>query len=272
MSEKPPAPTSQRTRVIRNQSKIPRASSAGTESRKPFLRPHPPSHPPTGRAVICRSSQKKSSDAAERPTAQVINNNTNGSSVPAESHVTTAVNGNAELSKPQAVYDVNGVHLDKTPTDEEINFLWDKVRTCLSRQSNASTTDSIQTRNNTTPVAISQKNIDGSSLAPQFRVTTRVNSTYTNNYMGTTTVTNTQARKKVSMDVLNNFVRRQSLLNQRNKQMAVKAASGNAAAPVSMTTHLIKPAPDAYQATNYMVPPGGSLPHQTTNQQGKCLS
>ncbi|XP_033740457.1 uncharacterized protein LOC117327525 isoform X2 [Pecten maximus] len=33
------------------------------------------------------------------------------------------------------VYDENGMRIDRTPTDDEINFLWDKVRTCLNRSS-----------------------------------------------------------------------------------------------------------------------------------------
>ena len=33
----------------------------------------------------------------------------------------------------EPVYDQNGIRLDRTPTDDEINWLWDKVRTCLNR-------------------------------------------------------------------------------------------------------------------------------------------
>ena len=48
----------------------------------------------------------------------------------------------------------NGIRLDKTPTDEEINWLWDKVRTCLNTKDEGSdgrsATQSSSTRQSTT--------------------------------------------------------------------------------------------------------------------------
>lgn len=40
------------------------------------------------------------------------------------------------ISMQGAVFDENGLRIDRTPTDEEINFLWEKVRTCLNRPGN----------------------------------------------------------------------------------------------------------------------------------------
>ena len=34
----------------------------------------------------------------------------------------------------QGVYTAGGLRLDRTPTDDEINWLWNKVRTCLYQE------------------------------------------------------------------------------------------------------------------------------------------
>ncbi len=108
-----------------------------------------------------------------------------------------------------AVYDANGIRLDRTPTDEEINWLWDKVRTCLSRQS---TSDSLHGDSQGDRVGsgvrqtaqVSNKYIDGANIAPQFRTSTRVSTNYTNGDINSTNAT----RKKISMDNISSYTRR----------------------------------------------------------------
>ena len=151
-----------------------------------------------------------------------------------------AHSGNTADKAQEAVYDANGVRLDRTPTDDEINWLWDKVRTCLNREgSTVSSTggngkksevnpyksDANQYNNNPHGMRHSQQNtnngkplqqngqhsmntkyIDGNSLAPQFRAQTRISSAGGNHQPGV---------KKINMDALNSFSRRAGLLNQR---------------------------------------------------------
>ena len=51
-------------------------------------------------------------------------------------NVTTGKNG-AVRAANGTVRAANGLRLDKTPTDDEINWLWDKVRTCLNNRDEA---------------------------------------------------------------------------------------------------------------------------------------
>ena len=113
-----------------------------------------------------------------------------------------------------AVYDANGIRLDRTPTDEEINWLWDKVRTCLSRQSTMDGGDNPSERNGSASgqprqtAQLSNKYIDGTSLAPQLRTTTKMFTTYNGNQNETSTFNSTYPKKKISMDTLNTYNRR----------------------------------------------------------------
>ena len=168
-----------------------------------------------------------------------------------------------------AVYDANGVRLDHTPTDDEINWLWDKVRTCLNRDQQTGAATNTTTTTTATTVAstsgsghvhakpvsvyavdspnqynnlvrhqhntmngnsaqaptsmtssnvhVNTKYIDGSSILPQYRTQTRVGPS--SGYGQAAGVPRSMGSvKKVSMDTLNTYNRRQSLLNQRRRQ------------------------------------------------------
>ncbi len=136
----------------------------------------------------------------------------------------------------EAVYDPSGLRLDRTPTDDEINWLWDKVRTCLSRESQsninmvnssqasfaASRTQPVQ------PVQVSHQHIDGNSLAPQFGVSARISSAHTHSH--TQPVSNGYMPRKVSADSLNSYTKRMSLLQQRKQQSLGGTAGGGGGA------------------------------------------
>ena len=125
-----------------------------------------------------------------------------------------AVNG---ANYDGAVYDENGIRIDRTPTDDEINFLWDKVRTCLSRTSQA-TPDKMITPSPIGPdnqqslsrqaAPMHQKYIDGNALG-QFNSLNRVASQQA--------VYNTNLRRHNSMDNVNGYSKRYGLL-QRKQQ------------------------------------------------------
>lgn len=156
----------------------------------------------------------------------------NGSNGTAENTAVAARLQNGNSVGGGALYDINGMRLDRTPTDEEINWLWDKVRNCLQREDSTVSSSSVATvpqrsnanqYNNVNRQSHSQqqyqagggnsnvvntKYIDGNSLAPQFRTQTRVaNTNNIPSYVNTT--------RKVSMDTLNTYSRKASLLNQR---------------------------------------------------------
>ncbi|XP_072178350.1 uncharacterized protein [Diadema setosum] len=68
----------------------------------------------------------KSGNVKERTSTQVKNNR-----FPRGSEAKQYPDEREEGNDKSAPVIQNGIRLDKTPTDEEINWLWDKVRTCL---------------------------------------------------------------------------------------------------------------------------------------------
>ena len=126
-----------------------------------------------------------------------------------------AMNG---VNNKGAVYDENGMRIDRTPTDDEINFLWDKVRTCLSRNSQA-TPDKVGTPKSVVsdpqlPLSrqaapVHQTYIDGNALG-QFNSLNRV--------AGNQSVYHTNLRRHNSTDNVNGYTKRYGLLQQRRQQ------------------------------------------------------
>ncbi|CAH1798215.1 unnamed protein product [Owenia fusiformis] len=121
--------------------RAPRAFSAGTIRHKPSGIPTPTS--------------KVAFAGAPAPKASVVNVQ--------EKSYAAAVKGDSEPKS--AVYGTNGIRLDRTPTDDEINWLWDKVRTCLNRDkedSEQASSDQSGPVNNKTPIAT--KVMDGANI------------------------------------------------------------------------------------------------------------
>ncbi len=132
------------------------------------------------------------------------------------SNVTTA---DIRKSLEGALYDTNGIRLDRTPTDEEINWLWDTVRTCLSRQSTVdSTTDAQSDRSASRQgVQIANKHIDVHNLPAQSRpsrtgtITKRTGNGVPSEAPGY----NSPYGKKISMEKLNTYNSRTNNATQR---------------------------------------------------------
>lgn len=112
-----------------------------------------------------------------------------------------------------AVYDDNGVRIDRTPTDEEINFLWDKLRNCLSRNSQATPDADSQPGGARQAAPVAHTYIDGNALG-QFNSLNRVAQQPGNNQNN-----NPGIRRQNSLDSANNtYMRRYGLLQQRKQQ------------------------------------------------------
>lgn len=73
------------------------------------------------------------------PASTKINYPLPNGSTPSYS-VSNAHQGSSANSAP--VFDENGLRVDRTPTDEEINWLWDKVRNCLDKEEDGTGTNS----------------------------------------------------------------------------------------------------------------------------------
>lgn len=116
---------------------------------------------------------------------------------------------NGVTGRGEEFVDMNGVPLDKTPTDAEINWLWDKVRTCLNRES--SNTSDVSSR----PPS-GKLYIDGNTLNPNQRHTTRVASSPG----GQNKVYNNPSES------INSLKRRAALLQARNKQQQPNTLKG----------------------------------------------
>ena len=223
-----------------------RAASAGTLRRRPFVR----QNQSTTKVTVNKQTpgnngqQQRMGSTTATPTTQY-----------------TGTVPEPQKSHGDPVYDGNGLRLDRTPTDDEINWLWDKVRTCLSRTSTvcsqdtqSQTTDQGSVLNNSVrqPAMVSSKYIDGNSLAPQFRTATRIQQPNGTSMAAVRepTINNngssyhTPSRKKVSMDHLNSYGRKASaglLASRKNtSQSQANGASAGAGGAVN----------NANQATN----------------------
>ena len=154
----------------------------------------------------------------------------------------------AAKARTEPVFDANGIRLDRTPTDEEINWLWEKVRTCLSRNSVGSSqqtdqpTERSNNNNSRQQAPMSQKFIDGNSLAPEYRSSTRLNY---------------NVSKKMSMNNLNNYTNR---LGNRNQQSVV--------APTSTTG---QPMPSSGYLSGYAANMNERVPFQSTLANGNYV-
>ena len=249
MKGRPPRPVSAKvssaTPKVDHGVRESRIASAGTLRRGPFLRPS------TAKVTVNKQSVGESSTGARGSSSantSVQNANHRTSATPVSGPTAGSVLEGPIKSNFDPVYDGNGLRLDRTPTDDEINWLWDKVRTCLSRTSTVASQD---TQSQTTDqgsingrqtATISSKYIDGNSLAPQFRTATRV--TQNGNSMAASrepTINGAnpyqQQRKKISMEHLNSYARRNSgLLSQRKPVSQAQSVTSQAAPSVSYVT------------------------------------
>ena len=279
--------------------------SAGSIRRGPFMRPHPPPNPPSGRAAMATRSnpQPKATDTSPPKATSTYNAgkgytaNQNGNGYAVNQNGGGAAGDYGDLDKSiDAVYNANGIRLDRTPTDEEINVLWDNVRSCLNRDGStvsngqqqvqhmngsmksAYTTDAPNQYNNNprhnnntantqkSNAAMNTKYIDGTAIAPQYRAQQRVGPSSGYGQPGSIPRPVSGNVKKVNMDTLNNFNRRQGLLNRKTKEQGTinYHQSHNHQGDVGTTVHTSvrdlsnqKPIPSEHVPMNSGIGPQG---------------
>ena len=250
-------------------SSIPVAQNKNSPAKRgPFLRPHPPPNPPSGRASMHANSyasrQMQILQVKQQQTQQLLQQQRleqqqqqAAAAAAAEAEQAEAEAKN-ELSQERsktataAVYDTNGVRLDHTPTDDEINWLWDKVRTCLDRDGSrpavaseqvvapasvssqtSQTSNHVQranqaNSNNIQSQAMNTRYMDGASITSQLRTASARSTSSAPNITGSSGYGQAHVSvpraasgptKKVSMDALGAYNRRQaSLLSQRKRE------------------------------------------------------
>ncbi|KAH9519418.1 hypothetical protein Btru_075489 [Bulinus truncatus] len=131
------------------------------------------------------------------------------------------------------VYDENGLRIDRTPTDEEITWLWDKVRSCLQKEDSGNKNQIGGSSNSDPgqrpPPSLSTKLIDGTSLnfAPG------KNAIMTKNGSGffhphTVPAINNQAKARPVIVQQGSYLKRFGLLKQRRTNSANAIGSSSA--------------------------------------------
>ncbi|KAL3881918.1 hypothetical protein ACJMK2_028304 [Sinanodonta woodiana] len=132
-----------------------------------------------------------------------------------------------------AVYDDNGLRIDRTPTDDEINHLWENVRNCLSRNAGPAVSNSVSYTNNELhqpqvtssrqAAHVSNKYIDGNALgqfanlnrvAPNSQTPLQQQQQYQPSIFGT----NSLRRQNSSENANGTATKRYGLLHQRRQQ------------------------------------------------------
>ena len=156
------------------------------------------------------------------------------------------VEGNTYGDQAGPVYNENGMRIDRTPTDDEINFLWEKVRTCLNRNSTSGPVVSEPPK--AAPVAtdtaprqaapLSNKYIDGASLSqmgPKSRVAVYNHQNLTQATRGNQ---NGEFRTVVNGgDQVGAYQKRFGLLQQRKQQQNPNSLTKNGLQRQTITYH-----------------------------------
>ena len=228
----------------------PRSFSAGTQ--RTHLQPHPPSQPPSGRAIMSGSGTKNGKTAAVSGVVETPNrtgSNTNNSAVEI-----LASKDAAHTTSPEVIRGINGLSLSRTPTDDEINKLWQKVRSCLSSTRThvaACKTGALETAPVTAPTTVSHKYMDGQSIVAQLRVGGAHPGGGTTGYMNFQREPRGRVRHKFSMAGLNHYNAKKGggLLQQRRPGGSVVVSYVpklvSSAPPGRSTLHGYKQAPHA---------------------------
>ncbi|OWF52465.1 uncharacterized protein LOC110447702 isoform X2 [Mizuhopecten yessoensis] len=132
------------------------------------------------------------------------------------------------------VYDENGMRVDRTPTDDEINFLWDKVRTCLNRSGSTAVVEpekAIQSneQHSSQPrqaATMSSTYIDGAALGQIYNTRVAPPQAHTQPY---TNPASHQRKPASASDQA--YARRYGLLQQRRQHNPNNLSKAPASAP-----------------------------------------
>lgn len=208
------------TPKVDTQVKEPRVASAGVARRGPFVRTAPGNL--TTQQQQNNGAQANTGHSPSTPAAQkdvytmsspgVVNGGVrNGHTYPKPSTISPP---ETSMTQKQPVYDSNGLRLDRTPTDDEINWLWDKVRTCLSRDSSVA-----QSQANQGGYAPAQTANARQQQGDPSRISLRVNT------LGPSAPLNVNGpfqRHKVPNDNASTYTKRHSLVQQRKQTKAAQ--------------------------------------------------
>ncbi|XP_070567508.1 centrosomal protein of 126 kDa-like isoform X2 [Ptychodera flava] len=165
--------------------KAPRSASAGTVRKAPTAKTRPGLKPQpvvaSRKIIASQSSNSNTSTSTSNGNTQAVYASKNKNQMTTEPVDEESLRTDGE--KPRS-YMYNGPGLDKTPTDDEINWLWDKVRTCLNAKDNEKETlqrrplDTQPTRQTAT---VQKQIIDGRQFVTQLRPTAiTANNTFDN--------------------------------------------------------------------------------------------
>ncbi|XP_064596623.1 centrosomal protein of 126 kDa-like [Liolophura sinensis] len=225
VTHKPPRPTSARVISSPKASPVPtrRAVSAGPVRPSPQAKSKPVDRPQAAAHIITHQSsfsnpvttanghQISLVSTSGRPPAFSTGR---GQTTTTRTTTATTPTTNGRLFEslvqtgavyPPQVYDDSGLRLDRTPTDDEINWLWDKVRTCLHRDSQVSSRGSeTSDGSNRQAVIMSSKLFDGAMLGQHANVTR---------------VASSNLRRYNSAESVNSYSKRNALLQQRQQQL-----------------------------------------------------
>ncbi|XP_059143150.1 transcription initiation factor TFIID subunit 1-like [Physella acuta] len=144
-------------------------------------------------------------------------------------------------NQPVAVYGENGLRIDRTPTDEEITWLWDKVRSCLHKEDsggNKPLGGPSGDPGSRPPPYLSTKLIDGTSLGFSSNVNTNNNVDAAGSRGGSgfvqthvaAPVAVTQNKVKSVIQPQGSYLKRYGLLKQRRTHSASPAGTTGAQA------------------------------------------
>ena len=231
----------------------PRSFSAGTQ--RTHLQPHPPSQPPSGRAMMSGSGAKNVKTAAVSSVVGETPNRTTGSNTN-NSAVEMLASKQPSQTSPEVIRGINGLSLSRTPTDDEINKLWQKVRSCLSSTRThvaacKSGTLEAASPGTAPPTTVSHKYMDGQSIVAQLRVGGAHPGGSTTGYMNFQREPRSRVRHKFSMAGLNHYNAKKGggLLQQRRPGGSVVVSyvpkMVSSAPPGRSTLHGYKQAPHA---------------------------
>ncbi|KAK3696961.1 hypothetical protein RRG08_023152 [Elysia crispata] len=199
------------------------------EQRQRFRDPSPSSkRVPISNSVVTRTSIVPASTKISIPVTNMG----------APSYSTSMANG-AGVGSSGAVYDENGMRIDRTPTDEEITWLWDKVRNCLNKEDPASGGSAgngkapnsigvgVGTEPGRQPPVMSTKLIDGASLGFGMSPGTGANGLRVGTgFFQSPTIQNNKVRPALQQQ--GSYLRRYGLLKQRR----VTSATGHGSTSV----------------------------------------
>lgn len=238
------------------------------EQRQRLREPSPASkRVPISNSVVTRTSIVPASTKISVPQTNM--------GTPSYSTSVAGSNGQGNSGTSGAVYDENGMRIDRTPTDEEITWLWDKVRDCLSKEDSVNAVNDIPHSNKISnnggsgidpgkqPPTLSTKLIDGASLGFGLNPSSGANGLRvgTGFFQPNNSPATQNNKVRPALQQQGSYLRRYGLLKQRRVASATGTGSTPVQPPVQRASSAIH-AHQLYQAS------ASSLTNQRMDQDG----